>query len=429
MTVALHDQPAERLSAEPPWHAGPVGFFTPAWPVGESASGIATYTELMSAALRRMRVPVCVLTHRLAGDCGDGFVRRVGGDGGWMMRLVDSIAGRIWPDSWWIRRWGRQIAAAAERLRREGGLTLLEMEESFGTAAFVARRTEAAVVVRLHGPWVVVGRAQGVSEDERFWRRVEAEGEGLKAAAAVTAPSADVLRRVREHYGLELKGAAVIPNPAPPVDERRRWRLEQCERGRVVFVGRFDRCKGADVLLDAFAKVLRRRPGAKLTFVGPDGGLMEDGRTWHLEEYARRRLGNGADAVENKGRQSLGGVNELRRRGNVVVVCSRYETFGLTAVEAMAMGCPLVATAVGGLREIVEDGTSGLLCPAEDAEGLAEGMLRVMEDDDLARRLGEGAAAACQSRFDADVLARRMAEVYGRVVGGVTNPETRSPKE
>ena len=193
-------------------------------------------------------------------------------------------------------------------------------------------------------------------------------------------------------------------------------------------MGRFDRCKGADVLLEAFGKVLRRRPGAKLTFVGPDGGLMEDGRTWHLEEYARRRLGNGADAVENKGRQSLAGVNELRRRGNVVVVCSRYENFPMVALEAMAMGCPLVATAVGGLREIVEDGTSGLLCPAEDAEGLAEGMLRVMEDDELARQLGEGAAAACQSRFDADVLARRMAEVYGRVVGGMTNPETRSPK-
>ena len=98
------------------------------------------------------------------------------------------------------------------------------------------------------------------------------------------------------------------------------------------------------------------------------------------------------------------------------MVGSRYETFSLTVVEAMAMGCPLVAPRVGGIPEIVDDGVNGLLFEAGNAGDMAEKICRLLEDRSLAARLGHRAGLDSERRYDPTTLARRTEANYRRVI-------------
>ena len=136
------------------------------------------------------------------------------------------------------------------------------MEESFGWGQWVSKVTAIPVCVRLHGPWFLNGSVLGVPDDNKFRERVYEEGRAIRTAAAVTAPSRDVLEQVRGFYGLALPEAEVIPNPIWPVPVAERWRLEGCDPNQVLFIGRFDRHKGGDLIIEAFGRVLHDVPEA-----------------------------------------------------------------------------------------------------------------------------------------------------------------------
>ena len=77
------------------------------------------------------------------------------------------------------------------------------------------------------------------------------------------------------------------------------------------------------------------------------------------------------------------------QRAALLVMPSFYESFGIACLEAMAFGLPVVATRVGGLPEVIEDGVTGLLVPPGDADALAQAMIRLLSDADLRRRMGQ----------------------------------------
>src|SRR5207237_768264 len=145
----------------------------------------------------------------------------------------------------------------------------------------------------------------------------------------ITAPSHDVLERTRAFYGLALKGAEVIPPPTAPIPPSARWRLEDCDPDQVLFIGRFDRHKGGDLIVEAFGRVLREVPRARLGFVGPDRGFLDEyGRQWHLEEFIRDRVPGALEsgAITLMGQQPYSALDQFRRKALVNVICSRYET-------------------------------------------------------------------------------------------------------
>ncbi len=100
-------------------------------------------------------------------------------------------------------------------------------------------------------------------------------------------------------------------------------------------------------------------------------------------------------------------------RASVVVVPSRREGYGMTAREAMAHGRPVLATAVGGLRDAVEDGVTGVLVPPGDVAGLREALERMLEDRELRARLGAAARAAAQERFSEQRETDGLVAAYG----------------
>ncbi len=211
--------------------------------------------------------------------------------------------------------------------------------------------------------------------------------------------------------GLPRQQIRVVPNgldhqfytPADP---------SAVEQNLVVFVGRLEHYKGADVLLDAWAEVRARHPEARLVLVG--AGSAES----RLRAQATR-LGNG---VTFAGFVSDEEKRDWMRRARVVVQPSFKEGWGLTVVEANACGTPVVATDVPGLRDSVRDNETGLLVPAGDPSALAVGIHRLLADDALRARL---ASAALQwgARFSWDAVTASFAEIARAVAAGKPLPE------
>lgn len=396
-----------------------VALVTPAWPPGSQPNGIVTYTANIRSALREsgIRVFVLVLDDKLGQP--DQDVIPVGPFGPAGRSYRTSIARRLWPERYYREHIAAAIVHRLRELKSRHGLQLVQMEESFGWAARVAQAGVVPTIVRLHGPWFLNGAVNAEPQDRAFHRRVEAELIGIRHADGVSAPSADVVERTREYYGIPLTGAAVIPNPTMPVPAAERWSIEHADREMILFVGRFDLHKGGDVMIDAMRRVLADRPTARLTFVGPDTGLRTgDGNVRHLQEYMAAALPDPAlrDRIILKGFQRNDQIRELRRQALVTVVCSRYETFGNTVVEAMAMGCPLIATRVGGIAEIISDNETALAIEPGDADGLAKQILRLLADPNLAATLGNRAFATCSSQHSPQRIAKMTTDFYARIL-------------
>jgi len=399
-----------------------IGYLSPGWPPEAFSNGIVTAIGTLTPALRAMGHRVTIFTANLIEKTHDDsvydlaqFQRQAGA----ARRTLVRIGYRIFPESTGMRVMVQSILGALRRAEAERGIQIFEIEDSFGWARGICRKTSIPICVRLHGPWFLNGLVCGEPQDAEFRRRVAREGEAIRAATAVTAPSSDVLERVRAFYGLPLPDARVIPGTTPAVSADQRWRLEAAEPHTVLFVGRFDRHKGGDLIVEAFGQVLRQVPEARLWMVGRDQGyLADDGRKWMIEEFVRDRVPGALEAgrIRSFGFQSRAELDQLRRAAMVTVVCSRYETFGSTVIEAMSMGCPIVAARVGGIPEIVQHDVNGLMHHSEDSTDLAAKIIDLLNRPSRAACIGHEAAKTFEQRYHPHVIAGRFVEFYSQVI-------------
>ncbi len=393
-----------------------VGLMCPGWPPDAIANGIVSYTRDMCDGLVQAGAEPHVITRSLVGP-GDAHVhlaRKPGFEDRWLRRRVS----RLWLRMGGPRAYAKLDVKAAIRevrdLAARGAIDVLECEESYGLAGQVAQEGIIPVIVRLHGPWFLNGPACGAVQDRAFEARVAAEGRALPQVHGLTAPTLDVLTRVREQYGLALADAAVIPNPVRPIEPPRRWSLDAADRRRILFIGRFDRHKGGDLVIRAFVELAAWHPDAQLVFVGLDKGLVDDqGRRWSFEAYMDAHVPPAVrPRIDWRGRLPHTELDDLRRGALVTVVASRYENFPYAALEAMALGCPMIATRVGGLAEIIEDGRNGLQFEPGDAARLARQMHIMLEHPQQAATLGAQAACDCAARYHPRTIAEQTLDYY-----------------
>lgn len=184
----------------------------------------------------------------------------------------------------------------------------------------------------------------------------------------------------------------------------RDWRAEAgwpADAVVIGYAGRLARNKGADVLLTAVAQLQGRGLPVRLVVVG-------DGAEGPCLQVQALSLGIGG-ITHFAGRVPRGDIYGAIKGFDLAVVPSREEGFGLSALEAMAAGVPVVASRVDALQEVVLDGATGLLCPAEDPVNLAEAMARLVSDSALRQRMGAAGVAHVESSYDSPAFRAHLA--------------------
>jgi starch synthase len=256
-----------------------------------------------------------------------------------------------------------------------------------GFSALFAERLDGipyVITAHYHPTWSIWGgtgrkRLRGVYDRH-------AAAHVLKHASRLILQTKEEERLVREVVP-ELPPISFVPPgytplPAPP-DGAGSFRATQGLKGPyLIFVGRLASNKGLTVLTNAFATLASRYPDLSLAVIGEDAG-------------AREEMIRAVKALDMERRVRLvgwlgdeGQLASAYRDASALVLPSEYEAFGLVLLEAMAQGTPVVATRVGGMPGVVEDGKNGLLVPYGDSPGLAQAMDSLLKDPAHARDLG-----------------------------------------
>jgi glycosyltransferase involved in cell wall biosynthesis len=210
----------------------------------------------------------------------------------------------------------------------------------------------------------------------------------------------------------------VVPNHVvlPAVADRVRAR----ERPPIVLtLGRLGRNKGTYDLLQVIPAILREFPDAEFWF-GGDGEVEIVRRQVEQEPWA--------DHVRLLGWVSGRDKEKAFQQCSLFVLPSYAEGMPMAVLEAMSYGLPVVATPVGGVPQIVAGNRTGLLVPPGDTSALAEAILRVLREPEMALALGNAARAVVCTGYDARHLTERLTEVYGSVLNELTTRRTAHPR-
>lgn len=289
-----------------------------------------------------------------------------------------------------------------------GGLVAQQLRELWGVPWVQSFHTLARAKARVGLPLDV--------------RRSAAEGRLVAAADRLVSGSVAEARDLMRLYGASRNRICVAQ---PGVDLRvlhprdtgaLRDELGLDSHRVLLFAGRLEPLKGADTLLGAVARLCEEeRFDDVITLV-----IGEDSGDGSLAGGERRRLeavagGHGLQArVRFLGAIEHENLADYYALADICVVPSRTETFGLVALEAQALGTPVVASAVGGLTEIISDGETGILVADRHPQAFAEAIASLLDDAPLRERMGE-AARIRAATFTWARAVERMAAIYSRV--------------
>jgi len=228
----------------------------------------------------------------------------------------------------------------------------------------------------------------------------------LRRADAIVAPSPYLARAAAER-GFPC---SVIPNVITLSDYpyRRRRQL----RPRLLWMRTFHPVYNPFLAVRVLARVRAVHPGASLVMAGQDKGLQE----------AARRLAGALglhDAVRFAGFLDQGGKAREGESADVFLNTNHIDNMPVSVVEACAMGLPVVSTDVGGVRDLLKDGETGLLVPDDDETAMTQAVLRLLDDQTLAERLSSQGRLLAESSAWEKVLPRWAALFDAVTVEGI----------
>jgi N-acetyl-alpha-D-glucosaminyl L-malate synthase BshA len=283
-------------------------------------------------------------------------------------------------------------------------------------AAYLAKQILAAgggpvpkIITTLHGTDItLVGSDPSYSETVAFC---------IDQSDGVTAVSQSLKDDTYRYLSIR-SSIDVIPNfldcdryaPRPDPSIRERYCPADRYDGLLLHISNFRPVKRLDAVLEIF-RLVHARKRVKLLLVG-------DGPERARAAQRAAEIGV-ADDVEILGEQI--DVRQVLSVGDVFLLPSAQESFGLAAAEAMACGTPVVASRVGGLPEVITHGETGFLHPPEDLDGMAASAIALLEDQALRQRITRAARASVVQQFCEDRIVPMYERLYERLVGRVAS--------
>jgi len=242
-----------------------------------------------------------------------------------------------------------------------------------------------------------------------FWERLLGTVLRLRSVDRLIAVS-QASARFSHLLGFPEKSITVIPNGVDlscfngridPLLMRRELGVD--DKPLVVTASRLIKRKSPSLLISAFAEVLKVKPEAKLVIAG--SGREENDLSHRVRDL------DIADSVFMVGGLAKEELAQLMAAANVFALPSKLESFGLSLLEASAAGVPVVCSNAGGVPEVFQNGFNALLYPPGDYHAMAEAIVRVIQDKELAKKISANAVQTAK-RFTWERTARRILRVY-----------------
>ncbi|HEX8609355.1 MAG TPA: glycosyltransferase [Pedobacter sp.] len=302
-------------------------------------------------------------------------------------------------------------------------LTYNLIHANFFMSGLVALRLKA----KLNIPFVITFHALGKvrklhqKEADKFpEERGDIELDIARAAERIIAECPQDRDDLIEHYQVDPNKITIIPcgyNPDQfyPVDKLQcRQRLGLKADDKIILqLGRIVPRKGIDNVIEAFVKVCQEIPNAKLLIVGGEevapGGFDKD----ELMELKKLAVAlNVADRTTFVGQKEREVLRYYYNAADVFVTTPWYEPFGITPLEAMACGTPVIGSDVGGIKYSVQPGITGLLVPPKRADALADKIINLLQDENRCNQMSKNAIAHAARHFTWKGIASKMADLY-----------------
>lgn len=257
--------------------------------------------------------------------------------------------------------------------------------------------------------------------------RIKGENAVMEAADRIIAATQAEQSQLETLYGVDPKKVTIIPPgvnvhhfyPIPQDEAKEAIGISTTDR-MALFVGRIEPLKGLDTLIRAMA-ILKKtcksfRCPHYLVIIGGDSEETQNHMSAEMEALQNLCQELGLDEmILFLGKRGQTTLPYYYAAAEVVVMPSHYESFGMVALEAMACGTPVIASRVGGLAHLIQEGITGYFVPAQDPDALAEKLRLLFIDNELRERLGSQAAAYANG-FGWEVITSQMVNVYSDLV-------------
>ncbi|HEU0113355.1 MAG TPA: glycosyltransferase [Thermomicrobiales bacterium] len=401
-------------------HASPVALLG-----GQDAGGQNVYIDRLSRGLAALGWPVDVFTRRDDADAPEVI------DWAPSVRVVNLPVGpaRIVPkDELWPLMPAFREAMWAFIARDGADYALLHGNfwMSGWVAVEVGARLERPVVQIFHATGVTKRREQG-DADTSPAGRIAVERDVVRRADRIIAQCPAERDELLADYAAEAAKIALIPSgidadlfaPVDRVEARRAIGLPD-DRPVIVYVGRMLPRKDVRNVVRALA-LLRDQidgghlpgPAPRLLLVGGETRDPDPAQTPEIGELQRLASLLGVrELVRFAGRRQPRELKHYYGAGDIAVTTPWYEPFGLTPLEGMACGRPVVGSAVGGIAFTIAAGETGLLVPPRDPEALATAFATLLADPSMRERMGRAARARVLAEFTWPLVAERTAHLY-----------------
>lgn len=254
---------------------------------------------------------------------------------------------------------------------------------------------------------------------------IAVETQLLNSLKVLLGNSQSIVRDIERQYGVAISEKTIVAShgtfPPEGIDESvivsKLGKLNTPGDLTITYVGRFEARKGFDLVCDAFSELLDSLPEATFNFVGDHLDILPQGNIAHL---AIEKL-KSSHRVHFHGMVPRDVLDRHYLNSDVVVMPSRYESFGLVAIEAMAAATPVIALGAGGLAEVIEDGTDGFLLDPDtnSHDGICERVLLLARNPDLLLQMKKSARLSFLSKYTVDAMVREAERAYFAAAGRV----------
>jgi glycosyltransferase involved in cell wall biosynthesis len=233
-------------------------------------------------------------------------------------------------------------------------------------------------------------RREGVEQD--FW--VEQEKKLYQSAAIVLTTTENARQSILHDYSIPKEHVVTVGGGvSSPYDNLEQDRKPDYSSHKILFVGKGYHGKGLDTILDSFTEVRKQLPNARLTIVGPTNLSVDMEGVDYLGRIANRDQ-----------------VKELYYDHALFVMPSRFEPLGQVFLEAMSCQVPCIGTTLDAMPEIIDHGKSGFLIDPGDHQQLAQFMVRILSDPELAREMGNNGFSRLKKFYTWDVVGKKIVD-------------------